>query len=218
MSSQEEGKARLIDITPVISPRIGVWPGDVPYSRSVNLSLAEGANIDLSSVSSTVHLGAHTDAPSHYAPGGQGMSTRSLEFYYGPCQVVRVTVGRGERIRPAHITVPITEQRVLFATGSFPDPEHWNSDFSSLSAELVDSLAVQGVRLVGIDTPSIDLQEDRELESHHRVAAHDMAILEGVVLEEVPEGVYTLIALPLKLEGADASPVRAVLVADAGRS
>jgi arylformamidase len=210
------GSGRLIDITPVVSPRIGVWPGDVAYSRKVNLSLAEGANIDLSAIETTVHLGAHTDAPSHYSLAGQGMADRALDFYYGACQIVAVSVGRGERVRPEHILEPITAQRVLFATGSFPDPDNWNDDFASLSAELVDWLASQGVRLVGIDTPSIDLQDDKELESHHRVAAHDMAILEGVVLEAVEPGTYTLVALPLKLEGADASPVRAVLVADQG--
>jgi len=210
------GSARLIDITPVVSPRIGVWPGDVSYSRKVNLSLAEGANIDLSAIESTVHLGAHTDAPSHYSPTGEGMANRALDYYYGTCQVLAVSVGRGERVRPKHVVEPITAQRVLFATGSFPDPDNWNEDFASLSAELVDWLAEQGVRLVGIDTPSIDLQDDTALESHHRVAAHDMAILEGVTLASVEPGTYTLIALPLKLEGADASPVRAVLVADQG--
>jgi arylformamidase len=208
--------SRLIDITPVVSERIGVWPGDTPYSRKINLAIADGANIDLSAVQTTVHLGAHTDAPNHYAPDGQGIATRPLDLYYGPCQVVRVSVGRGERIRPSHVGLPITAPRVLFATGTFPDPDDWNSDFASLSGELVDWLASQGVRLVGIDTPSIDLQDDKALESHSRVAAHDLAILEGIALEDVSPGSYTLIALPLKLEGADASPVRAVLVDDGG--
>lgn len=208
--------SRLIDISPLVSERIGVWPGDTPYSRQVNLSIAGGANIDLSAVHTTVHLGAHTDAPNHYAAESEGISARSLDLYYGPCQVVRVAVARGERIRPQHVTVPIAAPRVLFATGTFPDPDNWNSDFASLSGALVDWLAEQGVRLVGIDTPSVDLQDDRALESHSRVAAHDLAILEGVVLDDVSPGLYTLIALPLKLEDADASPVRAVLVDDQG--
>ncbi|MEE2830047.1 MAG: cyclase family protein, partial [Myxococcota bacterium] len=202
----------LIDITPTVSERIAVWPGDTPFRRRVNLSISGGANIDLSDIHTTVHLGAHTDAPNHYARDGGGIEGRPIELYYGPCQVVRVAVGRGERIRPEHITEPVSEERVLFATGSFPDPEEWNSDFAALSGELVDWLAERGVRLVGIDTPSIDLQEDKVLESHQRVAAHDMGILEGIVLEGVSPGRYTLVALPLKLEGADASPVRAVLV------
>jgi len=208
--------SRLIDITPVVTERIGVWPGDTPYSRKINLAIADGANIDLSAVQTTVHLGAHTDAPNHYTLDGEGIATRPLDFYYGPCQVIHVSVERGERIRPTHVSLPITAPRVLFATGTFPDPDDWNSDFASLSGELVDWLAEQGVRLVGIDTPSIDLQDDKTLESHSRVAAHDLAILEGIVLGDVLPGRYTLIALPLKLEGADASPVRAVLVDDGG--
>lgn len=106
----------------------------------------------------------------------------------------------------------ITAPRVLFKTGSYPDPTHFNTDFCSLSPELIEELALNGVCLVGIDTPSIDPAESKDLPSHAMVAAHDLAILEGVVLDHVADGVYTLVALPLRIEGADASPVRAVLL------
>jgi arylformamidase len=202
----------LIDISPLVSPRLAVWPGDVPFSRSVALSIEEGANITLSSITSTVHLGAHTDAPNHYVSPGQDIATRPLERYYGPCEVIRVDVGRGERIGPQHLRAPVRAPRVLFRTGTFPDPCDFNEDFAALSPELVRELAGQGVVLVGIDTPSIDLCHDKVLETHLAVAHHDLAILEGILLEHVPPGLYTLIALPLRLEGADASPVRAVLV------
>ena len=201
----------IIDITPTLSPRTAVWPGDVPLSRSVALSIAEGANSDLSSITTTVHVGAHTDAPSHYVAGGDDISARSLERYLGPCQVIRVDI-RGARIRPEHVADEITAPRVLFATGSFPDPEHWNEDFAALSPELIAWLHDAGVGLVGIDTPSIDPFDSKALESHQAVAERDMAILEGVVLDDVQPGQYTLIALPLPIDGADASPVRAVLL------
>jgi arylformamidase len=114
---------------------------------------------------------------------------------------------------PSDISVPITAPRVLFYTGSFPDPNQWNSDFAALSPELIAWLHDDcGVHLVGIDTPSIDPQSSKGLESHHAVAARDMAVLEGLVLGEVSAGTYTLVAFPLRLEGADASPVRAVLL------
>ena len=205
---------RLIDISPVVSPDIAVWPGDVAFQRSVALDMKQGDNLTLSSITTTVHVGAHTDAPNHYTVDGAGMSERSLEPYYGLCQVIRVSTARGERIRPAHLEAPVTAERVLFVTSSFPDPNDFNEDFTSLSGELVDALAKAGVILVGIDTPSVDLFSDKDLESHNAIARHDMAVLEGVVLADVPSGTYTLIALPLNLEGADASPVRAVLVAD----
>jgi len=202
----------MIDISPLISPRIAVWPGDVDFSRDVSLDTNTGDPLTLSSIRSTVHLGAHVDAPNHYDAAAQGIDERSLERYYGPCQVMRVSLPRGERVLPRHLSAPITAPRVLFHTGSFPDPEAWNEDFNSLSAALVDHLHAQGVELVGIDTPSIDPQNDKALEAHHAVAEHDMAILEGIVLDHVEPGLYTLCALPLRIEGADASPVRAVLI------
>jgi arylformamidase len=204
--------SRLIDISPPIAEGIGVWPGDVPYGRSVNLSIAEGANIDLSSITTTVHLGAHADAPNHYVADGQDIAARDLSYYYGPCQVVRVDVARGSRILPSHLPGPVTAPRVLFRTGTFPDPNAFNEDFASLSAGLVEHLHEQGVRLVGLDTPSVDLFADKVLESHQALARHDMANLEGLILDHVEPGTYTLIALPLRLVGADASPVRAALV------
>lgn len=205
---------RILDISPLVHPGIAVWPGDVAYRRDVACSIAAGANLDLSSITTTVHVGAHADAPSHYEAGGPGIEARALERYLGPCQVMAVSVAPGARILPGDLTGPITAPRVLFCTGSFPDPDHWNEDFVSLSPELVDHLAHQGVVLVGIDTPSIDPMTSKVLESHTAVAAHDLAVLEGLVLRDVPPGRYTLVALPLKLAGADASPVRAVLVDD----
>ena len=205
---------KLIDISPVIGPSIAVWPGDVPFQRKETLSIASGANIDLSSIHTTVHLGAHTDAPSHYVASGEGIGDRDLSFYYGAAQVISVDVGRSERIRQSHLKVSIQAPRVLFRTGTYPDPNAFNTDFASLSPALIEWLANEGVRMVGIDTPSIDPADSKELPSHAMVAAHDLAILEGIVLEDVQDGLYTLIALPLRLEGADASPVRAVLVDD----
>ena len=201
----------LIDISPPIGSDIAVWPGDVPFSRNMASDMKEGANLTLSSMTTTLHLGAHADGPNHYALDGSGIGERSLELYYGPCEVITVTVPRGDRIRPGDLTSPVSAPRVLFRTGTFPDPNHFNEDFTSLSAELVDHLADAGVCLVGIDTPSIDPCHDRDLESHNAVARHGMAILEGLVLDQVADGPYTLIALPLKLMGADASPVRAAL-------
>jgi len=210
----------LHDITPPISTRLGVWPGDTSASREVLLEIERGATVTLSTLRATVHLGAHADAPNHYGAGAAAIEQRRLDFYLGPCVVVRVEVGRGQRVtvemfergsgartaRPADLP-----PRVLLATGTFPDPERWNNDFAALAPELVDWLHGRGVRLVGIDTPSVDLMDDGLLLAHKRFLAHDMAILEGLVLRDVPAGHYELIALPLPLVGFDASPVRAVL-------
>ena len=210
------GEGRVwYDVSPAISPRAAVFPGDTAYSRDVALDFARGDNLVLSAIHGTVHVGAHADAPSHYHPRGQPIDQRPLERYYGPCQVVSVRLPRGQRLLAQHLAgVEILAPRVLFHTSSFPDPDHWNGDFNALSAGLVDALAARGVGLVGIDTPSIDLAEDKALESHNAVFRNDLAVLEGLVLDGVPDGLYTLIALPLRLEGADASPVRAALLAE----
>lgn len=205
--------AVIHDISPMVSSRTAVFPGDTPFGRKVSLDFKEGHHLGLSSIHSTVHIGAHTDAPSHYHPDGESIEKRPLELYVGPCQVITVGLSPGQRIFPQHLRgIAIQAPRVLFRTDSFPDPNHWNGDFNSLSPELVNWLAQQNVRLVGIDTPSIDPAESKKLESHQAVYENNMAILEGILLGSVQDGIYDLIALPLRLENADASPVRAVLI------
>jgi arylformamidase len=189
---------------------MAVFPGDTPPSREVLMEMKRGDHLTLSTLRATVHLGAHVDAPSHYGADAPTMEERSLDLYIGRCQVVRVDVERGTRI-PADALTAVTCERVLFATGTYPDPEIFNEDFAALSPELIDQLHERGVRLVGIDTPSVDPATSKDLASHHRCLEHDIAILEGVVLEGVPEGVYELVALPLRLVGFEGSPVRAVL-------
>ena len=201
----------LIDISPPIHAATAVFPGDVPFSREVALDMSAGHHLTLSAIRTTVHIGAHTDAPNHYMANGEDIASRPLERYFGRCQVVEVEVARGARIYPGDLRAQIGAPRVLFKTGTFPNPDAWNDDFASLSPELVDMLASQGVVLVGIDTPSVDPATDKELPSHAAIGRHDMAVLEGVVLSHVSPGPYTLIALPLALVDADASPVRAAL-------
>ena len=204
---------KLIDISPLITPNIAVFPGDTPFSQEFLLSFKEQSHIDLSTIRSTVHLGAHTDAPSHYHCDGESIEKRDLNFYFGPCQVLEVQAEASERLNIQHLKgKKITQPRVLFKTSSFPDPNKWNDNFNSLSPELIDFLKEKGVILVGIDTPSIDPANDQKLLSHNAIFKNNMAILEGVILQKINEGTYTLIALPLNIKDSDASPVRAVLI------
>jgi arylformamidase len=201
----------IYDISPPINDQLTVWPGDTPPSRDVLLDMTRGDTITLSTLRATVHLGAHVDAPNHYGRNAESIESRSLEFYLGPCRVYRVEAARAHRIRPGDLIEKIDTPRVLIRTGTFPDPYLFNEDFAALSPELVRSLSAQGVRLIGIDTPSVDPFESKDLPAHQAFLEHDMAILEGLRLDDVPAGLYELIALPLRLVGFDASPVRAIL-------
>ena len=206
-------RALLYDISPPLTPSLAVWPGDTALSREVLMDMRppKGDNITLSTLRGTAHLGSHADGPNHYGADAPGIDQRDLDYYLGSCQVMHVNVEPGTRVELRHLPYETRAKRVLIGTNTFPDPNHFNEDFAALSPQLVDHLHTRGVKLIGIDTPSVDLFSSKDLPAHKRFLANDMAILEGLVLSEVPDGVYELIALPLKLVGFDASPVRAVL-------
>ena len=201
----------IIDISPTISEKLAVWPGDIPFTRSEMCSLAKGDNIDLSSMNTTLHLGAHVDAPSHYKKDAASIDQLELDAYLGPCQVIRLDPKKDRLIQPEEFISKVAERRVLFHTGSFPDPNDFNEDFRSFAPESIEALAQKNVLLIGIDTPSFDLFESKTLCSHNKLYEHNIKNIEGLVLDGVSEGRYELIALPLKIKDADASPVRAIL-------
>ena len=201
----------ILDISPVISDKTAVWPGDTPLNRQILLSLTQGHNIDLSTFHGTVHIGAHADAPSHFVAGGGSIESVALDPYIGPCYVHSVKAKK--LISPQDCQLPVSKgaKRVLFKTDSFPDPEFFNTDFCAISPEALSFLGKNGVVLVGIDTPSIDPFDSKSLDAHQKLNTHGIRNLEGLVLNHVQDGFYELIALPLRLHGFDASPVRAVL-------
>ena len=203
---------QLIDITPVISERTRVYPGDTMPSREVLWRLEDGATVTLSTLRTSVHVGAHADAPCHYGLGGRSMEEQPIDLYIGPCHVIRARGTRGGRVALGDLEGDLPEtERLLIDTGTFDGAEDWNDDFAGLEPELVDHLASRGVRLVGVDAPSVDTQESKDLPAHARFHANDMAIIEGLLLGKVEPGPYELIAPPLPLEGFDGSPVRAIL-------
>jgi arylformamidase len=208
------------DISPALSERTAVWPGDTPYRRELLTELgkpssAAGASWELtiSSVHTTVHIGAHADAPNHFSDRGGGIDAVPLTPYRGVCQVIELRKEPGSLILPSDLTgVRLAACRLLFKTGSYPDPEHFNPDFVAFSPELVAWLEARETILLGIDTPSVDPFSSKSLPSHHATRqAHGISILEGLDLSEVTAGLYELVALPLRLRDADASPVRATL-------
>ncbi len=201
---------RLFDLSPPLSPRLAVWPGDVPFSRDVT-SHADGTTF--SSVGTTLHLGSHADAPLHMVPGAAAIDAIPLETWIGPCQVVEARVPPRGRVRLVDLAEPPEAPRLLVKTGTSLDRERFTGDFAGLDPSLAPELAARGVVLVGIDTPSVDPYEDEAFEAHRALVRAGVFWLEGLVLAHVPAGRYDLVALPLRIEGGDGSPVRAVLVA-----
>ncbi|TFW29318.1 arylformamidase [Massilia horti] len=201
----------LWDISPTISADLPVWPGDTPFAASPTWTIGGGCPVHVSRMTMTTHLGAHTDAPSHYDPQGAAIDAVDLTPYLGPCRVIHCIGARLVEARHIAAQLEKVPPRVLLRTYERAPQAGWDSSFPAISSEAIELLASHGVILVGTDAASLDPQDSKTLDAHHAVRANRMAILEGVVLDAVPPGDYELIALPLKLSGMDASPVRAVL-------
>ena len=210
-----ESGLQLIDISPRLAPEIAVFPGDTALSRETLLELKRGDPVTLSTLRTTVHLGAHVDAPSHYGAGAESIDDLPLDRFVGPCRVLRVAVGQGELVTWESVQRALGErhptQRLLFATGTYPDPTNFDRSFAGIEPGVIRELRRQGVELLGVDTPSVDPADSKQLPAHLACLEAGITILEGLVLDDVAEGEYELIALPLRLVGFEASPVRAVL-------
>ncbi|MCH2143182.1 MAG: cyclase family protein [Phycisphaerales bacterium] len=205
--------SNLIDITHDIIPgSTSVWPGDTAPTREVLMELDAGDSVTLSTLHSTVHLGTHADGPCHYGSGHPGVGEMSLEHYIGPCRVIRIQAAARARVTISDLgEAPIDAPRILIDTGTFHRLDVFNEDFAALDPELIDHLAKHGVITVGLDSPSVDIIDSKDLPAHGRCLANGMAILETLKLADVTPGRYDLYAQPLKLMGFDGSPVRAVL-------
>jgi arylformamidase len=202
----------LWDITPAVDTATPVWPGDTPVGIERVWRMEAGSPVNVARLTISPHTGAHTDAPLHYDADGAAIGAVPLDAYLGRCRVIHC-IGAAPLVSPAHVAASLdgVPPRVLLRTYRAAPVDRWDSAFCAVAPDTIDLLAANGVKLIGIDTPSLDPQESKTMDAHHRIRAHRMAILEGIVLDAVAPGDYELIALPLKLTTLDASPVRAVL-------
>jgi arylformamidase len=203
---------RLWDISPPVHAGAPVFPGDTPYRQRWAARLGPGCPVNVSEITLSPHVGAHADAPLHYDPEGRTAGQLALAPYLGPCRVIHAIGKRGlvswNDLAHAASGLP---PRVLVRTYDQAPVDRWDPELAAFAPDTVTRLADAGVLLVGIDSASIDPASSKDLPSHQVVRRRDLRVLENLVLDAVPEGDYELIALPLKLMSADASPVRAIL-------
>ena len=203
---------RIWDISPPVHDGAPVFPGDTPYRQRWAAQIGPGCPVNVSEITLSPHVGAHADAPLHYDPQGQTSGQLDLDPYLGPCRVIHA-IGKGALVTWQHIEHAAADlpPRVLLRTYERAPVGHWDPQLSAFAPATIERLADMGVSLIGIDTASIDPADSKELASHQAIRRRNLRVLENLVLDDVPEGDYELIALPLKLMTADASPVRAIL-------
>lgn len=203
---------KLWDISPPVDASSPVFPGDTPYTQQWAATLSDACPVNVSAISLSPHVGAHADAPLHYDPQGAAVGALDLTPFLGHCRVIHA-LDAGPLITVAHLQHALNEvpARVLVRTcRQFPS-QHFDTQLTAFHPDTVQHLADLGVQLIGIDSASIDPADSKQLPSHQVIQQRGLRVLENLLLDDVPEGDYELIALPLKLMTADASPVRAVL-------
>jgi arylformamidase len=202
----------LIDISPPLRVGMGVFPGDALFQTHPTFTIGPGCPVNVAEIAMSTHCGAHADAPLHYDPDGASIDSLDLADFIGPARVIDAR-GNGDLCQFDEIAAALdgTPPRVLLRLMERLDPMVWPGGFRALAPDTVEKLAARGVRLIGVDVPSVDPETSKELPSHMMCRAHDLRIVENLVLADVAPGDYELIALPLKLVGLDAAPLRAVL-------
>jgi len=205
---------RLRDISITLAPSVPEWPGDTPWSCGWTSTISAGASVNLSSITSSPHVGTHADAPMHVRDGWPGSHELPLEAFYGPALVMDVSEMQGElsfdAIEPAiaeyRLERLILKTGCCVASGTFPD------EWPTLSESCARTLLGLGLKLLGVDAPSVDSRESKSLAVHKMLFSGNAFILENLDLRRTPPGTYDLIAFPVKIMSADAAPVRAILV------
>lgn len=201
---------RIWDISQTLRPDLPVWPGDTAFGFERTWKMEDNSPVNVARMTMSTHSGTHADAPLHYAAQGLDAASMDLSPYIGECLVIDAR-GVSNEIDIGDLPHIDSADRVLFRTWDMFPHDQWRSDWLPIAPETVEWLALQGVRLIGTDAPSVDPEDSKTMAAHLAVLDHDLRILEGLVLDDVPEGRYELIALPLKVAGGDAGLCRAIL-------
>jgi arylformamidase len=214
---------KIWDISRTLSNEFAEWPGDEPFHYHLTNEIAKGASVNLGAVSMSVHNGTHADARFHFETNGESIEKAPLGLYLGAATVVDLSQSFS-RLKEKHLITlddlrPDAEEiaamsRLLVKTGRWSDSTVFPQKIPVLAADVPVWLQKNGVKLLGVDLPSVDDIDSKSLQNHHALALAGIAIIESLDLSDVAPGVYNLAALPLKIAGADGAPVRAVLWRD----
>lgn len=203
---------RVLDVSRPVSHDTAGWPGDVPYTFTQSWRMAAGASVNVGAVSGSVHTATHCDAPYHFDDAGATVDRLPLDAFLGPAWVVDVggSVSWQARLEGSDLSAA---PRVLFRTGGWPDTSRFPASIPVMEPTLPGWLAARGVVLIGVDVPSVDALDSKTLDNHYALGRAGVAIVEGLWLDGVRPGLYDFVGLPLRLVGADGSPLRAALIA-----
>lgn len=202
---------RIIDISQAVDRDTVVWPGDTPFTDEWVMTIPGGCACNVSTIRMSVHCGTHADAPFHFVEDGKKSGEVDLESFVGPCQVIEVQ--NEECVRASDLDGLDLDhvERILFKTKRPCTATTWRDDFAFMGVDAAKVLAKSQVRLIGINTPSMDPMTSKTMDAHKIMSAAGLVWLENLDLSQVEPGEYELIALPLKLSQSDAAPVRAIL-------
>lgn len=200
-----------IDISQILNNNIPVWPGDTPFHYKVSWGMEESGSVNVGQVTMSTHTGTHIDAPYHFDNAGKRVIDLDFNLYIGPAKIIHLQQPASIGIKDLQ-DIPLQGvKRLLIKTDAWKDKTVFPDSIPHIEPELAAFLADQGVQLLGLDLPSVDPLDSKELNAHHELNRHGIHILEGMVLDEVEPGEYELAALPLPFAEADGSPVRAVI-------
>lgn len=204
-------RKKWIDISQPLQNDYAAWPGDTPFSYEVAMTKEETGSVNIGKLSTSTHMGTHIDAPFHFLNEGATVEQLPIDIYVGRARVIELkdatSIGRKELEKIDFDGAT----RILLKTGRRGDLTVFPSTFTTIAADLAPLLKERGVKLLGVDTPSVDNETSKTLDAHHALYENGVLILENIVLDDVIPGDYELIALPLHIVGADGSPVRAVI-------
>ncbi|PFK31163.1 arylformamidase [Bacillus cereus] len=200
-----------IDISQPLNNEIATWPGDTPFSYEVSWSKEQSGSVNVGKITMSIHTGTHIDAPFHFDNEGKKVLDLDVNVYVGKARIIDVSGMESIGAKELETFDLDDVERLLLRTASHGNTQEFPETIPYLRADIAPFLSKKGIRLIGVDVPSVDPLDDKELAAHHQLFKHGIHILENVVLDHVQDGDYELIALPLALMDADGSPVRAVI-------